>query len=204
MLIVGLTGGIASGKSLVAGIFKNLGAHIIDADRIVRELLEPGQDAWKEVSEYFGDDIMMPDRGIDRRKLGQIVFSDPAKRAWLNQCLHPRVFEAYAAQVKRLCARTPDAIVVFDAALLMETGFHKKMDKTVLVYAHSDQQLTRLMDRDHFTHEQALARIQSQMPLSEKRRYADYVIENTGTRDEAERRAREVFALLKKETGKQK
>jgi dephospho-CoA kinase len=204
MLIVGLTGGIASGKSLVTGIFKNLGAHIIDADRIVRELLEPGQDAWKEVSEYFGDDIMMPDRGIDRRKLGQIVFSDPAKRAWLNQCLHPRVFEAYAAQVKRLCARTPDAIVVFDAALLMETGFHKKMDKTVLVYAHSDQQLTRLMDRDHFTHEQALARIQSQMPLSEKRRYADYVIENTGTRDEAERRAREVFALLKKETGKQK
>jgi dephospho-CoA kinase len=204
MLIVGLTGGIASGKSLVTGIFKNLGAHIIDADRIVRELLEPGQDAWKEVSEYFGDDIMMPDRGIDRRKLGQIVFSDPAKRAWLNQCLHPRVFEAYAAQVKRLCARTPDAIVVFDAALLMETGFHKKMDKTVLVYAHSDQQLTRLMDRDHFTHEQALARIQSQMPLSEKRRYADYVIENTGTRDEAERRAREVFALLKEETEKQR
>jgi dephospho-CoA kinase len=204
MLIVGLTGGIASGKSLIAGIFKDLGAHIIDADRIVRELLEPGQDAWKEVSGYFGDDIMMPDRGIDRRKLGQIVFSDPAKREWLNQCLHPRVFEAYAAQVKRLCARTPDAIVVFDAALLMETGFHKKMDKTVLVYAHSDQQLSRLMERDRFTREQALARIQSQMPISEKRRYADYVIENTGTREEAERRAREVFARLKEETESQK
>ena len=204
MLIVGLTGGIASGKSLIAGIFRDLGAHIIDADRIVRELLEPGQDAWKEVSGYFGDDIMMPDRGIDRRKLGQIVFSDPAKREWLNQCLHPRVFEAYAAQVKRLCARTPDAIVVFDAALLMETGFHKKMDKTVLVYAHSDQQLSRLMERDRFTREQALARIQSQMPISEKRRYADYVIENTGTREEAERRAREVFARLKEETESQK
>jgi dephospho-CoA kinase len=204
MLIVGLTGGIASGKSLIAGIFKDLGAHIIDADRIVRDLLEPGQDAWKEVSGYFGDDIMMPDRGIDRRKLGQIVFSDPAKREWLNQCLHPRVFEAYAAQVKRLCARTPDAIVVFDAALLMETGFHKKMDKTVLVYAHSDQQLSRLMERDRFTPEQALARIESQMPISEKRRYADYVIENTGTREEAERRAREVFARLKEETESQK
>jgi dephospho-CoA kinase len=204
MLIVGLTGGIASGKSLIAGIFKDLGAHIIDADRIVRDLLEPGQDAWKEVSGYFGDDIMMPDRGIDRRKLGQIVFSDPAKREWLNQCLHPRVFEAYAAQVKRLCARTPDAIVVFDAALLMETGFHKKMDKTVLVYAHADQQLARLMERDRFTREQALARIQSQMPISEKRGYADYVIENTGTREEAERRAREVFARLKEETESQK
>jgi dephospho-CoA kinase len=147
---------------------------------------------------------MMPDRGIDRRKLGQIVFSDPAKREWLNQRLHPRVFEAYAAQVKRLCARTPDAIVVFDAALLMETGFHKKMDKTVLVYAHADQQLARLMERDRFTREQALARIQSQMPISEKRGYADYVIENTGTREEAERRAREVFARLKEETESQK
>lgn len=204
MLIVGLTGGIASGKSLVAGIFKNLGAHIIDADRIVRELLEPGQDAWKEVSEYFGDDIMMPDRGIDRRKLGQIVFSHPSKREWLNQCLHPRVFEAYTAQVKRLCERTPDAIVVFDAALLMETGFHRKMDTTVLVYAHADQQLARLMKRDRFTREHALARIESQMPLSEKRRYADYVIENTGTKEEAERRAREVFARLKEETEKQR
>jgi len=199
MLIVGLTGGIASGKSLVAGIFKNLGAHIIDADRIVRELLEPGQEAWKEVSGYFGSDILMPDKCIDRRKLGRIVFSDPAKRAWLNQCLHPRVFEAYAAQVKRVSARTPDAIVVFDAALLMETEFHKKMDKTVVVYAHPDQQLTRLMERDGFTREQALARIESQMPLSEKRRYADYIIENTGTREETERRAREVFARLNKE-----
>ncbi|OGW55661.1 MAG: dephospho-CoA kinase [Nitrospirae bacterium RBG_19FT_COMBO_55_12] len=204
MLIVGLTGGIASGKSLVAGIFKNLGAHIIDADRIVRELLEPGQEAWKEVSGHFGNDIMTPDRRIDRGKLGRIVFSDPAKRAWLNQCLHPRVFEAYAAQVKRLSARTPDAIVVFDAALLMETGFHKKMDKTVLVYAHADQQLSRLMERDRFTPEQALARIESQMPLSEKSRHADHVIENTGTREEAERRAREVFALLKEESEKQK
>jgi dephospho-CoA kinase len=204
MLIVGLTGGIASGKSLVAGIFKNLGAHIIDADRIVRDLLEPGQDAWKEVSGYFGDDIMMPDRGIDRRKLGQIVFSDPAKREWLNQCLHPRVFEAYSAQIKRLSARTPDALVVFDAALLMETGFHKKMDKTVLVYAHSDQQLTRLMERDRFTREQALARIESQMPISEKRGYADYTIENTGTKEDAERRAREVFARLKEEMEKQR
>ncbi len=202
MLIVGLTGGIASGKSLVAGIFKGLGAHIIDADRIVRELLEPGQEAWKEVSEYFGNDIMMPDKCIDRKKLGQIVFSDPEKRAWLNRCLHPRVFEAYAARVRRLCARTQDAVVVFDAALLMETGFHKKMDKTVLVYAHSDQQLARLMERDRFTPEQALARIQSQMPLGEKRRYADYVIENTGTREETERRAREVFARLKEETEK--
>ena len=199
MLIVGLTGGIASGKSLVARIFKDLGAHIIDADRIVRELLEPGLETWKEVSEHFGTGILKPDRCIDRRKLGEIVFNDPEKRLWLNNCLHPRVFEAYTAQVKRLTARAPDSIVVFDAALLIETGFNKKMDKTVLVYAHSDQQLTRLTKRDGFSREQALARIESQMPLSEKRGYADYVIENTGTREDTERRAREVFARLKED-----
>ena len=173
MLIVGLTGGIASGKSLVARIFKDLGAHIIDADRIVPELLEPGLEAWKEVSEHFGSGILNPDKCIDRRKLGEIVFNDPEKRLWLNNCLHPRVFEAYTAQVKRLTARAPDSIVVFDAALLIETGFNKKMDKTVLVYAHSDQQLTRLTKRDGFSREQALARIERQVPLNETRRYPD-------------------------------
>ncbi len=202
MLIVGLTGGIASGKSLVERVFKDLGAHIIDADRIVRELLEPGLPAWKEVSEHFGSTILMPDTCIDRRKLGEIVFSDPEKRAWLNQCLHPRVFEVYTVQVKRLGARAPDAIIVFDAALLIETGFYKKMDKTVLVYAHPDQQLARLIKRDGFSREQALARLESQMPLSDKRGYADYIIENTGTRQETERQARAVFSQLKDEAEK--
>lgn len=202
MLIVGLTGGIASGKSLVAGIFKNLGAHIIDADRIVRELLEPGLPAWKEVSDHFGSAVLMPDTCIDRRKLGEIVFSDPEKRAWLNTCLHPRVFEAYTVQVKRLRERSPDAIIVFDAALLIETGFHKKMDRIVVVYAHPDQQLARLIKRDGFSQEQALARIKSQMPLGDKRGFADYLIENTGTRKETERQARAVFAQLKDEAEK--
>jgi dephospho-CoA kinase len=202
MLIVGLTGGIASGKSLVARIFKDAGARIIDADRIVRELLEPGLPAWKEVSDHFGNAVLMPDTCIDRRKLGEIVFSDPEKRVWLNQCLHPRVFEVYTVQVKRLSERAPDAIIVFDAALLIETGFHKKMDKTVVVYAHPDQQLARLMKRDGFSREQALARIESQMPLRDKRGYGDYVIENTGTREEAELQARAVFQRLKEEAEK--
>jgi dephospho-CoA kinase len=202
MLIVGLTGGIASGKSLVAGIFKGAGAHLIDADRIVRELLEPGLPAWKEVSEHFGNAVLMPDTCIDRRKLGEIVFSDPEMRAWLNQCLHPRVFEAYTAQVKRLSERAPDAIIVFDAALLIETGFHKKMDKVVLVYSLPDQQLARLIKRDGFSREQALARIKSQMPLDDKRGYADYIIINTGTREETALQAREVFQRLKEEAEK--
>ena len=199
MLIVGLTGGIASGKSLVAKVFRDLGAHIIDADKIVHELLEPGQQAWKEVVEYFGPEVVLPDETIDRRKLGEIVFNHGEKRAWLNQCLHPKVFAAYTASVQRLSARAPRAIIVLDAALLIETGYHKNMDRVVVVYADQEQQMERLTSRDRFSREQALARIRSQMPLSEKRKHADYVIENTGTREETERQAREVFEKLQQE-----
>jgi dephospho-CoA kinase len=200
MILVGLTGGIASGKSLVAKVLKDLGAHIIDADKIVHELLEPGQQAWEEVLAYFGIGIQLPNGTIDRRKLGELVFSDPEKRAWLNRCLHPKVLEVYTTQVRHLCARQPDVIVVFDAALLIETGYHKKMDKVIVVYADEEHQLKRLMERDRFTHGQAVARIRSQMPLKEKRPHADYVIENTGNREETERQTREVFELLKKNT----
>lgn len=199
MLIVGLTGGIASGKSLVARVFKGLGAHLIDADKIVHELLEPGQDAWEEIRAHFGDAVLLPDRCIDRRKLGDIVFHDPAERAWLNRCLHPRVFESFTAMLRRLAQGSPEAVVVLDAALLIETGYHKKMDRLIVVYADPEQQVVRLMERDRFTRDQALARMQSQIPLAEKRRYADYVIDNTGSRDRTEQEARDVYARLKEE-----
>jgi len=199
MLIVGLTGGIASGKSLVAKVFQDLGAHIIDADKIVHELLEPGQQAWEEVVKYFGPEIVFPDKTIDRRKLGEIVFNDAEKRAWLNQCIHPKVFAVYTARVKHLCARALHAIIVLDAALLIETGYHKKMDRIVVVYADQEQQMERLTSRERFSREQALVRIRSQMPLSEKRKQADYVIENTGTREETEQQARDIFQKLKQE-----
>jgi dephospho-CoA kinase len=199
MFIVGLTGGIASGKSLVARVFKDLGAHVIDADRIVHELLEPEQPACREVLEHFGKDIMLPNGGIDRRKLGEIVFNDPEKRAWLNSCLHPKVFSVYTSQVQHLQSRQPDAMVVLNAALLIETGYHRKMDKTVVIYADREQQIERLSLRDKFTREQALARIMSQMPLAEKRAHADYVIDNTGSREDAEVQAREVFQKLKRD-----
>lgn len=199
MIIIGLTGGIASGKSLVARVFKDLGAHLIDADKIVHELLDTGQPAWKEVVDYFGSGIQLPNKAIDRRKLGEIVFNDREKREWLNRCLHPKVFEAYTAQVKHLSERQPDAVIVLDAALLIETGYHKRMDKVVVVYAEEEQQLKRLMERDRLTREQAFARIRSQMPLAKKRDHAHYVIDNTRGREETERRAREIFAECKRE-----
>ncbi|MGE5751188.1 MAG: dephospho-CoA kinase, partial [Nitrospirota bacterium] len=158
MLVVGLTGGIASGKSLVAKVFQDLGAYVIDADKIVHELLEPGQQAWEEVVKYFGPEIVFPDKTIDRRRLGEIVFNDAEKRAWLNQCLHPKVFAVYTARVKHLRGRALHAIIVLDAARLIETGYHKKMDRIVVVYADQEQQMERLTSRDRFSWEQALVR----------------------------------------------
>ena len=202
MFIVGLTGGIASGKSLVARVFKDLGATVIDADRIVHELLEPDQDAWREIIEHFGQDVQRSDGTIDRRKLGAIVFGDREERSWLNACIHPRVFSVYTTQVTHLRMRAPDAFVLFDAALLIESGYHKNVDSLIVVYAEPEQQVERLMARDRFTREEALLRIASQMPLSEKRMLADHLIDNSGRREETEQQARELFAQLKKEMEK--
>jgi len=200
MVLVGLTGGIASGKSLVARVFRDLGAHIIDADRIAHELLGPGQQAYREVLDYFGEELLLPNGGIDRKKLGELVFNDAEKRAWLNSCLHPRIFAIYTTRVRQLRRWQPDSMIVFDAALLIETGYHRKMDRTIVVYADVEQQIERLAVRDKFSREQALSRIASQMPLSEKRGHADFVIDNTGTREETERQARELFKRLKEAT----
>jgi dephospho-CoA kinase len=199
MLQVGLTGGIASGKSLVARVLRDLGAHLIDADRIVHELLAPDQQAWQETLDYFGNEILLPNRCIDRRKLGELVFNSAEKRAWLNRCLHPLVFAAYTAMVKHMRDRSPDTIIVLDAALLIETGYHRNMDKIVVVCADREQQIERLILRDNFTREQALARIASQMPLAEKREHADYVIDNTGSRGDTMRQARELYQKLKQD-----
>jgi dephospho-CoA kinase len=199
MLFVGLTGGIASGKSVVARVFRDRGAHIIDADKIVHTLLAKGQETTREIAAFFGKDILLPDGSVDRRKLGEIVFRDTEKRSWLNACIHPRVFEAYTTQVMHLRERDPGAIIVLDAALLIETGYQKQMDRLVVVYAEEEQQVQRLMARDLFSREQALSRIRSQMPLTEKRNYADYLIDNSGTREQTERQAHEVFEKLARE-----
>jgi dephospho-CoA kinase len=202
MLLVGLTGGIASGKSLVARVLRDLGAQLIDADRIVHELLQPHQQSWHSVVEHFGRGILLADDCIDRKKLGEIIFHDPEQRAWLNSCLHPKVFDVYLSQVRQMLTRPPETIVIFDAALLIETGYHRKMDRLIVVYSELEQQIERLTKRDNFTKEQALARIQSQMPLSEKRGHADYVIDNTGSRERTIEQAREVFLKLKQEAEK--
>jgi dephospho-CoA kinase len=199
MLHVGLTGCIASGKSFVAHRLRDLGACLIDADRIVHALLEPGQPAWHAIHARFGESILLPDTCINKRTLGDIAFSDERDREWLNQELHPRVFDAYQSLVRGMHNRPADTIIVFDAALLIETGYHRNMEKLVVVYADPDQQLERLMTRDCMTKEQALARIRAQLPIQEKRKFADYVIDNTRTREETEKQAHKLYAILKKE-----
>jgi dephospho-CoA kinase len=200
MIKVGITGGIASGKSLVSAEFRTLGADVSDADKIAHGLIEPHQPAWDEIVSRFGKNILQPDQRIDRKRLGEIVFSSEQDRLWLNRCLHPRVFEAFAQHVSNLTALPKNAIVALDAALLIESGFHRSVDVVIVVFAEEEQQISRLMQRDDFTREQAFARVKSQMPLIEKKRFANYVIDNSGTQAAALEQTRTIYSRLRKET----
>lgn len=202
MLLVGLTGGIASGKSLVAGEFRNLGACVYDADKLVHSLMEPDEPAWREIVAHFGNTLLQTDRTIDRKKLGDIVFNNEQERLWLNACIHPKVFEAFMSHVRLLGNRPQNTIIILDAALLIETGYHRRMDRVVVVYADRSQQIERLMLRDNFTRDQALARINSQLPLSTKKTFADHIIDNTSSRDKTLGQTRTVFARLRQDAEK--
>jgi dephospho-CoA kinase len=193
---VGLTGGIASGKSTVSHIFRSLGAQVIDADILARQVVEPGKPAWQEIVHSFGKDILLPDGQIDRKKLGAIVFQDPVKREVLNQIVHPRVFEEKNRIYQDLRRKYPEALIIVDAALLIEAGSYKRLSKLIVVYVDEQTQLRRLMLRDGISAEEAWLRIRSQMPLSEKVKYADYVIDNRGSLEETRRQVEEVYKKL--------
>ncbi|HXK61851.1 MAG TPA: dephospho-CoA kinase [Acidobacteriota bacterium] len=181
MLKVGLTGGIACGKSYTLKELHRHGAHPIDADKIVHQLLLPGHEGYKRVVEAFGLEFLNSDSHLDRRKLGDLVFSDPTAREKLNQLIHPLVFEEERRLIEEaqlIHRRAP--MVVVDAALMVEAGSYRNYDVIVMVYARPEVQLMRLILRDNLTEEEAIKRIESQMPLLEKIKYADYVIENSG------------------------
>lgn len=177
MILVGLTGGIASGKSTASKIFKKLGAYIIDADILAREVVEPLKPAWRDIVKNFGKDILIKDNSINRRKLAEIVFNNKKKRELLNTIVHPRVLKRAKEIEKGIAKKDPDAVIIFDAALLIESGAYKKMDKNIVVYADEDVQVKRLMKRDGLTKGEAIKRIKAQMPLREKVRFADYIID---------------------------
>ena len=196
MLRVGLTGGIASGKSTVASVLRDLEYPVLDADSIARELLEPGQDAYKEVVREFGDPILARGGAVDRPKLGAIVFSDAQKRARLNQILHPRIQEVVASWFAALDRPGGPDLAFEDAALILEAGAKKNLDRVVVCWCRPEQQIERLQERG-LSVEEAKARIAAQMPMEEKRRLADETIDCSGSIEETQRQVQAVIAKLK-------
>jgi dephospho-CoA kinase len=198
MILVGLTGGIASGKTEVSKTFKKLGAYLIDADEIAHALLEPATPTWKKVVETFGTEILQPDQKINRKRLGQIVFDDPQKLLALNTILHPPVFAEEERRRKAIERVDPQAVVVFDVPLLVETQAHKRMDKVIVVTIDINTQLKRLMQRDGLSKREAQKRIRAQMPLKEKAKYADYLIDSSESPAKMETHIHQIFEELKR------
>lgn len=197
MKVIGLTGGIASGKSTVSEYLRKLGAVIIDADRLARDIVQPGEPAWKEIVDYFGTEVVRPDGQLDRVRLGQMVFADPRNREALNRMTHPRVVEKTRQLLEETCRRDPDAVVVVDAPLLIEAGMVPLVDEVWLVALDHETQLERLMQRDYLDFDQASRRVASQLPLSEKLKYARRVINNSGSPEETRAQIDKFWKALK-------
>ncbi|MDD4801555.1 MAG: dephospho-CoA kinase [Syntrophomonas sp.] len=184
MKIIGLTGGIASGKSTVAKILTDLGAWVIDADKTGHRLMEPYQSAWKAIVQTFGPEILNPDMTINRLHLGSIVFSDHQKLQMLNDITHPLIGQSMRQQIKQIRSSHPEAVIFLDVPLLYETNMDKKSDQVWVVWVDRETQLNRLIKRDGFTRQEALRRIDSQMSLDEKAERADVIINNTNSIDD--------------------
>ena len=195
-LLVGLTGGIATGKSTVSTMFAHLGAKIVDADLLAREVVMPGQAALAEIVREFGPEVLAPDGSLDRKRVGAIVFGDAQKRKRLEEITHPAIRLRQQRILSVYEEESFEGIVIWDAALLIESSGAKGMDRVVVVITDPDTELTRLMARDGFSEEDARRRIASQMPLAEKVKVADYVVDNSGSRSETERLVKDVYHAL--------
>jgi len=200
MLNVGLTGGIASGKSTVATIFAKHGAHLIDFDGLAHEVQEPEKPAWREVVNQFGEGILQPDNKIDRVKLGNIVFADKKKLIELDKIVHPFVYQEWHILLEKIGKKEKHAIVLSDIPLLFEGNMQRLFDLTILVLIVPEKQISRLMTRNGISKEEAGKRLKSQMPISEKIELADIIIDNKGNITETEKRVGQVWQeLLQKE-----
>jgi dephospho-CoA kinase len=195
MLRVGLTGGIASGKSTVAGMLRDLDCPVLDADTLGHELLEQGQETYDEVVREFGREILDAHGNVDRGKLGHIIFADAQKRARLNQILHPRILDVVRKWFAAQGHPGGPELAVVEAALIIEAGYNKELDQVIVCWCPPEQQLQRLIERG-LTAEQAKLRIAAQMPMEEKRRLADETIDCSGSLAETERQVMEVVKRL--------
>ena len=192
----GLTGGIASGKSTVAAMFRSLGAKIIDADQLGHELLRAGSPVHAQIVSRFGSGILDAAGEIDRGRLGEMVFADPDGRAALNAIIHPAIMARRNELLAAWHAEDPGAIVISDAALIYEAHIESRFLKVIVVWCRPEQQLERLLGKSALTRDQAERRIQAQMPADEKRRRADYVIDTSGSREDTRRQVEALFPEL--------
>jgi dephospho-CoA kinase len=193
---VGLTGGIASGKSTVSAQLADLGCVVIDADRLAREVVAPGEPAWRAIVETYGPEVLREDQSLDRARLGAIVFADPVRRRALEAITHPAIQARRQARLAELAARGFDGLVIQDTPLLIEVGGAAQVDRVVVVYVTPAVQLARLMAREGLPEAEARRRIESQMPLVDKVRRAHYVIDNSDHPDETAAQVRAVHAAL--------
>jgi dephospho-CoA kinase len=195
MTIVGLTGSVGTGKSTVTKFFRELGAYIIDWDELARQVTCPHSQAWKEIVEYFGKGILNDDLTINRQRLADIVFSDKEKLERLNQIVHPQVFKEDERITNEIKSNDPDALIIKEIPLLLEVVLPISVDKLVVVYASKQTQLRRLQKKGMNT-EDAQRRIQAQLPLEEKIKFADFLINNDGLPEETKRQVEAIHSLL--------
>jgi dephospho-CoA kinase len=197
MFRVGLTGGLASGKSFVGHALADLGCYLIEADELGHQVLLPGAEAYDGVVNEFGEEVLDQDRFIDRRKLGALVFDKPERLAKLNSLVHPPVGARQARMIAEIERTDPKGIVVVEAAILVETGSYKRFDRLIVVVCSLEQQIERAMKRKPQTREEVLARLSRQLPLEEKVRVADYVIDTSGTKESTLEQVRVVYDSLR-------
>ena len=197
MKIAGLTGGLACGKSFVAAALRELGCYVIEADALGHEVMEPGGPAYEAIVREFGAEVLRADGTVDRSRLAGLVFTDAERLKKLNAMVHPAVQALAAERFGEIGARDPDAIVIYVAAILIETGGHRQVEKLILVSCSRQQQIERAMRRPGATEKDVLARLERQLPLQEKRRFADYFIDTSGTTEETLRQTRMVFEDLR-------
>lgn len=196
-LILGVTGGIATGKTTVVRMLEELGAPVIDFDLLAREVVEPGKPAWKDIVAYFGERILQKDGSLDREKLSAIVFQDAEKRKKLESFTHPRIYEASVKRVNKIVEKDPDAVVQLDIPLLIEQNLQYMVHKILVVYVPRDKQVERLVERDGISREGAVDRLRAQLPIDEKLSKADFVIYNDKSLEETRRQVEGLWRTLK-------
>lgn len=197
-MIIGLTGGIASGKSTVARMLEQKGAYLLDADQLAREAVEPDQPAWQEIVNWLGPSILLPDRNLDRVRLANLVFNDKAKLEKLNKIVHPWVGKRFISLSEEIREKDPGAVLVYDIPLLLEAGMQETVDLVLLVYVPRETQILRLQERDKLSRSEAESRLKAQMPLDEKKKYADFIIDNRGMLTETARQVDQFWNNLQK------